>query len=209
MVIRGLQKLTLLDYPGKLAATVFLGGCNFRCPFCHNASLVLGTGGESISEDEFFSFLDKRRGVLEAVCVSGGEPTLHEELPTFIKKIRARGFLVKLDTNGYRPEVLSSLVRGARVTDSVSKSRIGTVDSLSFTPHMTETYSSTRDRMVEVPHPYFRDASVIVRAHGTEHRHGYRLGSFELFEGATVHFFTASFTGIGECTAIYESEASS
>ena len=107
------------------------------------------------------------------------------------------------------PEVLSSLVRGARVTDSVSKSRIGTVDSLSFTPHMTETYSSTRDRMVEVPHPYFRDASVIVRAHGTEHRHGYRLGSFELFEGATVHFFTASFTGIGECTAIYESEASS
>ena len=110
MVIRGLQKLTLLDYPGKLAATVFLGGCNFRCPFCHNASLVLGTGGESISEDEFFSFLDKRRGVLEAVCVSGGEPTLHEELPTFIKKIRARGFLVKLDTNGYRPEVLSSLI---------------------------------------------------------------------------------------------------
>lgn len=110
MVIRGLQKLTLLDYPGKLAATVFLGGCNFRCPFCHNASLVLGGDGESISEAEFFSFLDKRRGLLEAVCISGGEPTLYEQLPSFIKEIRARGFLVKLDTNGYRPDVLSSLI---------------------------------------------------------------------------------------------------
>ena len=109
--IKGLQKLTLLDFPGRMGATVFLGGCNFRCPFCHNASLVLPErDGEEISEKEFFAFLDKRRGMLEGVCISGGEPTLYPELPTFIREIRARGYAVKLDTNGYRPDVLSSLI---------------------------------------------------------------------------------------------------
>lgn len=111
MRIKGLQKLTLLDFPGKIGATVFLGGCNFRCPFCHNASLVIPEReGDLISIEEFFAFLDKRRGMLEGVCISGGEPTLCPELPTFIKEIRARGYAVKLDTNGYRPEVLSSLI---------------------------------------------------------------------------------------------------
>lgn len=111
MKIKGLQKLTLLDFPEKLACTVFLGGCNFRCPFCHNASLVRPEGeGEDISEEEFFSFLESRRGRLEGVCVSGGEPTLHRELPEFLKKIKALGFAVKLDTNGYRPEVLRELL---------------------------------------------------------------------------------------------------
>lgn len=111
MKIKGLQKLTLLDFPEKLACTVFLGGCNFRCPFCHNASLVRPEGeGEDISEEEFFSFLESRRGRLEGVCLSGGEPTLHRELPEFLKKIKALGFAVKLDTNGYRPEVLRELL---------------------------------------------------------------------------------------------------
>ena len=110
MLISGLQKLTLLDYPGKLAATVFFSGCNFRCPFCHNASLVVNPGVGEITEEELFSFLDSRRGRLEAVCISGGEPTLRRELPSLIGTIKDMGFLVKLDTNGYRPDVLSSLV---------------------------------------------------------------------------------------------------
>ncbi len=110
MIICGLQKLTLLDFPARLAATVFLGGCNMRCPFCHNASLALGRGGENISEDELFSFLDSRRGRLSGVCITGGEPTLYPELPTFINKIRALGFAVKLDTNGTNPDMLSQLI---------------------------------------------------------------------------------------------------
>ena len=107
----GLQKLTLLDYPEKIACTVFLGGCNFRCPFCHNASLVLdGREGGEISQDEFFAHLEARRGKLFGVCVSGGEPTLYPDLPDFLRRIKAMGYAVKLDTNGYRPRVLSALI---------------------------------------------------------------------------------------------------
>lgn len=110
-MIKGLQKLTLLDYPGVIAATVFLGGCNLRCPFCHNASLVLPEKyGETISDADFFAFLDSRRERLQGVCVSGGEPTLYPQLEEFIREIKDRGFLVKLDTNGTRPEVLQRLV---------------------------------------------------------------------------------------------------
>lgn len=110
-MIKGLQKLTLLDYPGVIAATVFLGGCNLRCPFCHNASLVLPEKyGETISDTDFFAFLDSRRDRLQGVCVSGGEPTLYPQLEEFIREIKDKGFLVKLDTNGTRPEVLRSLV---------------------------------------------------------------------------------------------------
>lgn len=111
MVLKGLQKLTLLDFPGKMAATVFTGGCNLRCPFCHNASLVIPEKfGATIPEEEFFAFLDKRRGILEGVCVSGGEPTLYKDLPDFLKRIKEKGFLVKLDTNGTDPEMLKSLI---------------------------------------------------------------------------------------------------
>ncbi len=111
MILKGLQKLTLLDFPGRIAATVFTGGCNFRCPFCHNASLVLPEKfGETLPEEEFFSFLNKRRGILEGVCITGGEPTLQGDLPEFIKKIKDLGFLVKLDTNGTNPEMLEKLI---------------------------------------------------------------------------------------------------
>ena len=110
MIVKGLQKLTLLDFPGRLAATVFLGGCNMRCPFCHNASLVVRDGGENITEEALFSFLESRRGKLSGVCITGGEPTLYKELPTFIKNIRALGYAVKLDTNGTNPEMLRSLI---------------------------------------------------------------------------------------------------
>ena len=112
MLIKGLQKLTLLDFPEKMACTVFTFGCNLRCPFCHNASLVLSERADDtlIPEEEFFSFLQKRRGILEGVCITGGEPTLQPDLPAFIRKIRDMGFAIKLDTNGARPAVLKSLV---------------------------------------------------------------------------------------------------
>ena len=111
MYISGLQKLTLLDFPGRLAATVFLGGCNFRCPFCHNASLVLSPAMcEKITEEELFAFLTSRAGKLSGVCITGGEPTLYPSLRDFIKRIKEMSFAVKLDTNGTNPELLLSLI---------------------------------------------------------------------------------------------------
>lgn len=109
-MISGLQKMTLLDFPGKVACTVFLHGCNYRCPFCHNSELLEGRGEELMTTDAFFAFLQSRQGLLEGVCVSGGEPTLYKELPAFLKKIKELGFAVKLDTNGSRPEILKALV---------------------------------------------------------------------------------------------------
>jgi len=111
MLINGLQKLTLLDYPGHTACTVFTGGCNFRCPFCHNASLVARPAEQPvIPEEEILAFLKKRQGLLDGVCITGGEPTLNRDLPDFIKRIKDLGYLVKLDTNGYAPETLRSLI---------------------------------------------------------------------------------------------------
>lgn len=112
MSIQGLQKLTLLDFPGQVACTVFLGGCNFRCPFCHNASLVLEPGQETeITQEELLAFLKKRQGVLDGVCVTGGEPLLWPKLPELLQKIKALGYQIKLDTNGSRPELLRQLVQ--------------------------------------------------------------------------------------------------
>ena len=114
-MICGLQKMTLLDFPGKIACTVFLGGCNFRCPFCHNSELFMGKPEKLMEDEDFFAFLKTRKGLLDGVCVSGGEPTLYKNLPDFLAKIKAMGFLVKLDTNGYRPEALKALVEAGLV----------------------------------------------------------------------------------------------
>ena len=110
MQIYGLQKLTLLDFPRKTACTIFTGGCNFRCPFCHNGDLVLGNLPEPINTDELFAFLKKRSGVLDGVCITGGEPLLNPDIDSFIKEIRKLGYLIKLDTNGSNPEYLKNLV---------------------------------------------------------------------------------------------------
>ncbi len=117
MLLKGLQKLTLLDFPDKIACTVFTGGCNFRCPFCHNASLVLPERMDetSLADESFFTFLGTRRGILEGVCVTGGEPTLMPDLTDFLARIRAMGFAVKLDTNGSRPAVLREAVEAGLV----------------------------------------------------------------------------------------------
>lgn len=109
--IAGLQKLTLLDFPERVACTVFTSGCNFRCPFCHNASLVLGSFEEEcMTEEEFFSFLSGRKGILDGVAVTGGEPLLQPEIDTFFEKIKEMGFKIKLDHNGSRPDVLRDLI---------------------------------------------------------------------------------------------------
>ncbi|MBE6533776.1 MAG: anaerobic ribonucleoside-triphosphate reductase activating protein [Ruminococcaceae bacterium] len=111
MKINGLQKTTLLDFPEKVACTVFTGGCNFRCPFCHNASLVINPSPiEAISEEDFFSYISKRKGVLDGVCITGGEPLLNHDIVNFIKKIRSFGLLIKLDTNGTFPDKLEELL---------------------------------------------------------------------------------------------------
>ncbi len=111
MIIKGLQKTTLLDFPKRVACTVFTAGCNFRCPFCHNASLVVNhEAANEISEEEFFSYISKRRGILDGVCITGGEPLLSVGIEDFIKKIKSLGLLVKLDTNGAFPEKLEYLL---------------------------------------------------------------------------------------------------
>ncbi len=120
MKIYGYQKTTLLDYPGQVAATIFTGGCNFRCPFCHNADLLTYPNTDMlISEEEIFSFLKKRKKILSGICITGGEPTLQPDLADFILKVRDLGYKIKLDTNGYRPEILLQLLHD-NLLDSIA-----------------------------------------------------------------------------------------
>ncbi len=112
MQIHGFNKTTLLDYPGLVAATIFTGACNFRCPYCHNADLVLNPSSQPvISEEEILSHLRKRKGITQGVCITGGEPTLQKDLKDFIKKLKELDLKVKLDSNGYKPEALKDLVK--------------------------------------------------------------------------------------------------
>ena len=119
MTIEGIQKLTLLDYPGRTACTVFLAGCNFRCPFCHNYELVANPVAPLMSDEELLDYLQKRKGLLDGVAVTGGEPLLRRELPDLLRKIKALGYAVKLDTNGSFPARLKALV-GEGLVDYVA-----------------------------------------------------------------------------------------
>ena len=110
MNVQGYQKLTLLDFPGRVACTVFTGGCNLRCPFCHNAGLVRTPFSSVNSEEELLSYLASRRGLLDGVCVTGGEPLLQPDLPAFLKAVRDMGYAIKLDTNGSLPDKLADLL---------------------------------------------------------------------------------------------------
>ena len=109
MKICGMEKFSMVDFDGYISCTVFTPGCNFRCPFCHNSSLVTGEAGE-IPESEVFAYLEKRKGLVDAVCITGGEPTLQPDLKEFIIRVRALGYKVKLDSNGTNPEVLEELI---------------------------------------------------------------------------------------------------
>ena len=110
MRLGGLQKMTLLDFPGRVACTVFTVGCNFRCPFCHNSSLVLSPAVSELSQDDFFAFLKKRQGLLDGVAITGGEPLLHPDMPAFLEQIWSLGYAVKLDTNGAFPDRLQAVL---------------------------------------------------------------------------------------------------
>ena len=110
MKLHGLQKMTLLDFPGQVACTVFLGGCDFRCPYCHNFELVDGTAPAVMEDVELFAFLEKRRGLLDGVAITGGEPCLHPGLPDLMRRVKAMGFGVKLDTNGMHPDRLRAIL---------------------------------------------------------------------------------------------------
>lgn len=120
MIVCGYEKFSMVDFDGKIACTVFTGGCNFRCPFCHNGALVVGNvKAEQIDESEVFDYLDKRKGLVDAVCVTGGEPTLQPDLKDFLRKVRQMGYLTKLDTNGLRPDVLNDVLQ-ERLVDYVA-----------------------------------------------------------------------------------------
>ena len=110
MDIAGLQKMTLLDFPGRVACTVFTQGCNFRCPFCHNSDLLPMKGDVYMTDEELLAFLQKRTGLLDGVCFTGGEPTMQPELPKLMKSIKDLGYAIKLDTNGTNPKMLKEMV---------------------------------------------------------------------------------------------------
>ena len=115
MKICGLQKTTLLDFPGHVAATIFTGGCNFRCPFCHNSDLLGSDAPAAFTDEEVLDFLKKRRGILEGAAITGGEPTLQPDLEDFIQKVRALGYQIKLDTNGSHPWILKKLIKNKMI----------------------------------------------------------------------------------------------
>lgn len=187
MNIKGLQKLTLLDFPEKLACTVFTGGCNFRCPFCHNASLVTHIDDDYISEEEFFAFLSARKGRLDGVCVTGGEPTLDTDLKNFIRKIKALGFEVKLDTNGYRPDVLEDLILSGDV-DYVAMDIKNSLDSYPKTIGLKNFDPEKIEKSVEIllagRVPYEFRTTVVNELHSEEDF--YKIG--ELVKGADKYY---------------------
>ncbi len=140
----GLQKLTLLDYPGKVACTLFTRGCNFRCPFCHNASLVVRADEQKAYDNsEVLAFLKKRKGILDGVAITGGEPTLMGGLYDFIKEVKDMGYSVKLDTNGTRPDVLKRLVND-NLLDYVAMDIKNSPEKYAYTCGLPETYDLSK-----------------------------------------------------------------
>ena len=197
MRIPGLQKLTLLDYPEHTACTVFTAGCNCRCPFCHNASLVLDIPKESeISEEEFFAFLQKRIGILEGVCVSGGEPLLQPDIEQFIKKIKDMGFAVKLDTNGSFPDKLIHLVEEGLV-DYVAMDIKNSPETYAFTAG-TETLDIVS---VKKSVAYLKEGHVPFEFRTTVVKHYHSIESFEeigKWLTGTEKYFLQNFVDSGD-----------
>lgn len=146
----GLNKTTLLDYPGQLAATIFTGGCNFCCPFCHNKDLVLNPSDSlMLSKEDLLSFLNKRKQILNGVCITGGEPTLDSNLPELIKPIKEMGYQVKLDTNGTNPSMLQSLYE-QQLLDYVAMDIKNSLDSYEKTAGIsTQAFSQLKPRLIE------------------------------------------------------------
>ena len=163
MEIYGLQKLTLLDYPGKTACTLFTSGCNFRCPFCHNSSLVFNRV-EPLDSGEIFSFLKKRAGILDGVCITGGEPLLNADIAEFIKEIKTLGYKVKLDTNGSFPDRLSSLINEGLidyVAMDIKSSKEGYQKAVGIENYNTQNVERSVELLLSDKVPYeFRTTAV-------------------------------------------------
>ncbi len=172
MQIHGLNKITLLDYPEHVAATIFLGYCQFRCPFCQNGPLVLNPEKEPVyTREEVIKFLKKRQNVLEGVCITGGEPTLEPELEDFIREIKSLSYKVKLDTNGYRPEVLKALA-GKGLIDYVAmdiKSSLSGYEKAAGKPGMNlEKIKESVDFLLHGGRPFEFRTTVVKELHGEQ-----------------------------------------
>lgn len=184
MILCGLEKFSMVDYPGKVACTVFTYGCNFRCPFCHNAALVTAPAGGGIAEDEVFAYLTERKKLLDGVCVSGGEPTLQPDLAAFIRKVKGLGLKVKLDTNGSRPDVLQSLLY-ERLVDYVAmdvKSGVSGYARATGTDDALETVRKSIALLIEGSVDYEFRTTLVYELHAE--RDMYELG--ELICGANL-----------------------
>ena len=176
MRIQGLQKLTLLDYPERMACTVFTAGCNFRCPFCHNASLVTHIPEKAdMDEERFFAFLKKRKGILDGVCVTGGEPLLQADIEAFLQKIKELGFLVKLDTNGSFPEKLKDLVE-KKLVDYVAMDIKNSIEHYGETIGLDTRYSEAVQKSVA----YLKEGHVDYEFRTTVTKNFHREEDFEL-----------------------------
>ena len=171
MIIKGLQNTTLLDFPGRVACTVFTGGCNLRCPFCHNASLVLSPADTpDISEEQFFSFLSKRKGILDGVCVTGGEPLLQKDIVPFLERIHSLGFAVKLDTNGSFPERLAEIV-SLGLVDYIAMDIKNADNKYALTAGIkeyTDSFSQSIDIIMNCGVPYEFRTTVVKELHTNE-----------------------------------------
>ncbi len=171
MNIKGIQKTTLLDFPSRVACTVFTGGCNFRCPFCHNASLVLSPNDvPEISEEDFFSFLKKRQGILDGVCITGGEPLLQKDIIPFIEKIHSMGFAVKLDTNGSYPEKLGEII-SKNIIDHIAMDIKNSREKYALTAGLTKDIDSVFESIELIMScgiPYEFRTTVVKELHSVE-----------------------------------------
>ena len=190
MKIHGLQKMTLLDYPGRVACTVFLGGCDYRCPFCHNFELVDGTAPAIMDDGELLSFLRKRQGLLDGVAITGGEPCLHDGLPDLLARIRELGFATKLDTNGCHPRMLERLLSD-RLVDYVAMDVKNSPEKYARTAGVERVdldaiAESIRLIMDGAPDYEFR-TTVVAELHEAEDFHA--MG--QLIEGARRYFLQA------------------
>lgn len=205
MKLGGLMKLTLLDFPETVACTVFTSGCNFRCPFCHNASLVVPermTEEDHLEEDEFFRFLSKRQGVLDGVCVSGGEPLMWPAARDFIARIKEMGFKVKLDTNGSYPDRLKEILDEG-LLDYVAMDIKSAPESYGRACGLNETPIENVRRSIEILRnsgtPYEFRTTVVDELHGGSDEEVRMLfeGVGRLIEGKEQRYFLQEFEDSG------------
>lgn len=156
MIFGGLEKSTLIDYPGKVACMVYTIGCNFHCPYCHNPELVNETSEQQIAEEEVLAFLDTRKGLLDGVVITGGEPTIHDDLLAFMEKVKAKGFLVKLDSNGTRPEIIREAIE-KKLVDYIAmdiKSPLAKYSNIVARPVDTEKVRESIELLMASPVEY-------------------------------------------------------